>query len=48
MTHEQTFELLAAFALHALDRDEEQAVAAHVQSCPLCQRELALLHGVHR
>jgi anti-sigma-K factor RskA len=46
VTHAQAFELLAAFALHALDRDEEQAVAAHVQSCPLCKRELASLHSV--
>ena len=46
MTHEQASELLAAFALHALDRDEEQAVAAHVQSCAQCQRELASLQGV--
>ncbi|TMJ10864.1 MAG: hypothetical protein E6G98_06495, partial [Bacillati bacterium ANGP1] len=41
MTHEQASELLAAFALHALDRDEEQAVSAHVQSCDRCRSELA-------
>lgn len=46
MTHEQASERLAAFALHALDRDEAQAVSAHVRSCAECQRELALLQGV--
>ena len=46
MTHEQASELLAAFALHALDRDEEQAVSAHMQSCAQCQDELASLREV--
>jgi Anti-sigma-K factor rskA/Putative zinc-finger len=46
MTHEQASELLAAFALHALDRDESRAVAAHVRSCAECQRELASLQEV--
>jgi len=46
VTHEQAFELLAAFALHALDRDETRAVSAHVRSCAECQRELASLQGV--
>ena len=41
MTHEQASEMLAAFALHALDRDEAQAVSAHVQSCDRCRSELA-------
>jgi len=44
--HEQASELLAAFALHALDRDEAQAVSAHVQSCAECQRELGSLQRV--
>jgi len=46
VTHEQATELLAAFALHALDRDEARSVSAHVQSCAECQRELASLQGV--
>ena len=46
MTHEQASERLAAFALHALDRDEARAVSAHVRSCVECQRELAELQGV--
>ncbi len=46
MTHEQASELLAAFALHALDRDEARVVSAHVRSCAECQRELASLQGV--
>ncbi len=46
MTHEQASELLAAFALHALDRDEARAVSAHVQSCARCQSELASLQEV--
>lgn len=32
---------LGAFALGALDPDEERAVHAHVSTCPECQRELA-------
>lgn len=43
MTHEQAAELLAAFALDALDRDEAQDVSAHVRSCDRCQAELASL-----
>ncbi len=46
MTHEHASELLAAFALHALDRDGARAVSAHVRSCAECQRELASLQGV--
>jgi hypothetical protein len=46
VTHEQASELLAAFALHALDRDEARAVSAHVRSCAECQRELASLQRV--
>ncbi len=46
MTHEQASELLAAFALHALDQDEARAMSAHVRSCAECQRELASLQGV--
>ena len=46
MTHEQASELLAAFALHALDRDETRAVSAHMRSCAECQLELALLQEV--
>lgn len=33
--------VLGAYALGALDPAEEQAVAAHVSTCPECQRELA-------
>ncbi len=46
MTHEQVSEFLAAFALHALDKEEMQAVSAHVLSCAQCQSELASLQGV--
>lgn len=46
MTHEQAFERLAAFALHALDQDEARAASAHVESCAKCQREMASLREV--
>lgn len=46
MTHEQASELLAAFALHALDQDEARDMLAHVRSCAECQRELRSLQGV--
>jgi len=43
VTHEQVWELLPAFALHALDHDQAQDVAAHLASCDRCRHELAAL-----
>lgn len=41
MEHEEATELLAPFALGALAAPERAAVAAHVQQCATCRRELA-------
>ena len=51
---EQLHDLTAAYALDALDPDEERAYEEHLRRCPRCQEELAafaetaaaLAHGV--
>lgn len=46
MTHEQLRELLPAFALGALDVDEQREVSAHVATCGECAAEVAALGRV--
>lgn len=41
MTHEDLQSLLGAYALDALDRDEVDAVEAHLAECPRCRAEVA-------
>src|SRR5258708_21280238 len=41
MTHEETAELLGAYALDAVDRDEAEEIEAHVIGCPRCRDEVA-------
>lgn len=41
MTHYDVCAALAAEALDALDRDEREAVRAHLEGCPECSAELA-------
>lgn len=41
LTHEETQELLGAYALDAVDRDEADAIEAHLPGCPRCADELA-------
>ncbi|MCI0544185.1 MAG: anti-sigma factor [Actinobacteria bacterium] len=38
-------DLVAAYALDALDPEEERAFEAHLETCPSCQAELALLRA---
>jgi hypothetical protein len=40
MTHEQASELLAVFALDAVDSDEQDLIEAHLAECPRCRAEL--------
>jgi anti-sigma-K factor RskA len=40
MTHEQASELLAVFALDAVDSDEHELIEAHLAECPRCRAEL--------
>jgi len=46
MTHDDLKASLPAFALGALDRDEQVVVARHVETCAECQAELATLQRV--
>jgi anti-sigma-K factor RskA len=46
MTHEQLRELLPAYALGALDADEQREVSAHVATCEECAAEVAALGRV--
>ena len=46
MTHDELRESLPAFALGALDADERQVVASHVETCAACQAELIELERV--
>ena len=41
LTHQEIEELLAAYALDAVEPDEAAAVRAHLEQCPRCQSELA-------
>ena len=43
MTHDELRELLAAYALDALDSEDERAVEAHLATCPDCRRDVAAL-----
>jgi len=40
MTHEETVELLATYALDAVDVEERQAIEEHLVDCPRCRGEL--------
>jgi len=40
MTHDHASQLLAAFALHAIGRDERVELEDHLANCPRCQVEL--------
>ena len=46
MTHDELRESLPAFALGALDADERQAVASHLETCDACKAELVALERV--
>lgn len=39
-THEELLEALSGYALGALDAADARAVAAHLESCPICRLEL--------
>jgi anti-sigma-K factor RskA len=41
MTHEETVEILATYALDAVDVDEREAIEEHLVDCPRCRGELA-------
>jgi anti-sigma-K factor RskA len=41
LTHEQIQDLLAAYALDAVDADEAVAVDDHLRDCPRCEAEVA-------
>jgi len=41
MRHEEIAELLGAYALDAVDSNEAEIVATHVEGCPRCAAELA-------
>lgn len=43
MTHDELRELLAAYALDALEPEDERAVESHLATCPDCRREVAAL-----
>jgi anti-sigma factor RsiW len=43
VTHDEVRELLAAYALDALDPEDERAVEAHLATCPDCRRDVAAL-----
>jgi Anti-sigma-K factor rskA/Putative zinc-finger len=40
LTHEEIQELLGAYALDAVDRDEADAIERHLPDCPRCSEEL--------
>jgi anti-sigma-K factor RskA len=46
MTHEESFAMIGALALGALDADEERAVMLHAQNCEACTTELAQMRAV--
>ena len=41
MTHDEVAELLGAYALDAVDRDEAEEIEAHLVDCPRCRDEVA-------
>ena len=40
LTHEDIQELLGAYALHAVERDEAELIEAHLHTCPRCRAEV--------
>ncbi len=46
MTHEETVEILATYALDAVEGDEREAVEEHLAGCPRCRTELDGLREV--
>lgn len=46
LTHEETLELLGAFALDAVEPAEAEAISAHLARCPRCRDEVASLREV--
>lgn len=40
LSHEEVRELLGAYALHAVDEDEQAAIDLHLEDCPQCQQEV--------
>src|SRR5271156_7111790 len=40
MTHDEASELLAAFALDAIDGDEHRQIEEHLAGCPRCRAEV--------
>jgi hypothetical protein len=45
-THEELEDLVGAYALDAVDRDEAEALEAHIATCPRCSAELAAYREV--
>ncbi len=46
MTHEEAAELLGAFALDAVEADDDVAIRDHLASCMRCESEVAQFHEV--
>jgi hypothetical protein len=46
MTHEEAHELLAVFALDAVEAPEHELIEAHLATCPRCRAELDALRDV--
>ena len=46
MTHEESVEILATYALDAVDGDEREALQQHLAECPRCRAELDGLREV--
>jgi anti-sigma-K factor RskA len=46
MSHEEASELLGAFALDAVESDDDVAIREHLDSCRRCEAELAQFHEV--
>ena len=46
MTHEQLQELLGAYALDAVEPEEEALIETHLQECPRCRAEVSELREV--
>jgi len=41
LSHDETAELLGAYALDAVDADEREAIERHLRECPRCRAEVA-------
>lgn len=46
MTHEEVSELLGAFALDAVEVDDDAAIREHLDTCVRCESEVAQFHEV--